>query len=218
MPDPVNSNSDDDSESYGEDGDDSEGYGEDGNDSEGYGEDGNDSESYGENGDDSESYGEDADNEASQGDLSKEIRRPRRERRPPERYAAGANLALKAASQISDMPSATEALKSEDADYASSWSREYHRQICRDQRYVRRHLDQAVKRTGIETSEGTARAVSSTREEGVMDLLYIRKSRAWIQPIVFGHVSEFHHIRVKTNLEAAGMCIWSYTMHLIAGI
>jgi DNA segregation ATPase FtsK/SpoIIIE, S-DNA-T family len=92
MPDPVNSNSDDDSESYGEDGDDSEGYGEDGNDSEGYGEDGNDSESYGENGDDSESYGEDADNEASQGDLSKEIRRPKRERRPPERMRLAQTL------------------------------------------------------------------------------------------------------------------------------
>jgi hypothetical protein len=196
MPEPVNSNSDDDSESYGEDGDDSE--------------------SYGENGDDSESYGEAADNEASQGELSKEIRRPKRERSPPERYTAGANLALKAASQISDMPRATYALKSEDADYATSWTQEYHRQVCRDQRYVRRHLDQAVKRTGIETSEGTTRTVSSTTEEGVMDVLYIRRSLAWIHAIVFGHVSEFQHIRVKTNLEAARMCIWSYTMHLIA--
>jgi hypothetical protein len=203
MPEPVNSNSDDDSESYGEDGDDSE--------------------SYGENGDDSESYGEDADNEASQGDLSKEIGRPKRERRPPERYTAGAILARKATSQISaasqssDMPRATDALKSENADYATSWTQECHRQVCRDQRYVRRHLDQAVKRTGIETSEGTTRAVSSTREEVVMDVLYIRRSLAWIHAIVFGHVSEFQHIRVKTNLEAARMCTWSYTMHLIAG-
>jgi hypothetical protein len=196
MPDPVNSNSDDDSESYDEDGDDSE--------------------SYGENGDDSESYDEDADNEASQGDLSTEIRRPQRERRPPERHTAGANLALKAASQISaasqssDMPRATDALKSEDADYATSWTQEYHRQVCRDQRYVRRHLDQAVKRTGIETSGRTTRTVSSTREEGVMDVLYIiRRSLAWIHAIVFGHVSEFQHIRVKTNLEAARMRIWS---------
>jgi hypothetical protein len=47
MPEPVNSSSDDDSESYGENGDNSE--------------------SYGENGDDSESYGEDADDEDSQG-------------------------------------------------------------------------------------------------------------------------------------------------------
>jgi hypothetical protein len=52
----------------------------------------------------------------------------------------------------------------------------------------------------------------------MMDVLYIRRSLAWIHAIVFGHVSEFHHIRVKTNLEAARMCIWSYTMHLIAGI
>jgi hypothetical protein len=52
----------------------------------------------------------------------------------------------------------------------------------------------------------------------VMDVLYIRRSFAWIHAIVFGHVSEFQHIRVKTNLEAARMCIWSYTMHLIAGI
>jgi hypothetical protein len=51
-----------------------------------------------------------------------------------------------------------------------------------------------------------------------MDVLYIRRSLAWIHAIVFGHVSEFPHIRVKTNLEAARMCIWSYTMHLIAGI
>jgi hypothetical protein len=195
MADPVNSNSDDDSESYGEDGDDSESYGEDGDDSEIYGENRDDSESYGEDADDSESYGEGADNEASQGDISREIRRPKRERRPPERYTAGANLALKvasqisAASQISDLPRATDSLKSEDADYATSWSREYHRQVCRDQRYVRRHLDQAVKRTGIETSEGTTRTVSSTREEGVMDVLYIRRSLAWIHAIVFGHVS-----------------------------
>jgi hypothetical protein len=96
MPEPVNSNSDDDYEICGEGADDSE--------------------SYGENGDDSESYGEDADSEASQGDLSTEIRRPKRERRPPERYTAGANLAQKAASPSSDMPSAMEALKSEDAD------------------------------------------------------------------------------------------------------
>jgi hypothetical protein len=64
MPDPVNSNSDDDSESYGEDGDDSE--------------------SYGENSDNSESYGENADDEDSQGDISTEIRRPKRQRRPPK--------------------------------------------------------------------------------------------------------------------------------------
>jgi hypothetical protein len=96
VPDPVNSNSDDDSESYGENGDNSE--------------------SYGENGDDSESYGENADNKDSQGDLSTEIRRPKGQRRPPERYTAGANLALKAASPSPDMPSAMEALKSEDAD------------------------------------------------------------------------------------------------------
>jgi hypothetical protein len=50
-----------------------------------------------------------------------------------------------------------------------------------------------------------------------MDVLYIRRSLAWIHAIVFGHVSEFQHIRVKTNL-AANMCIWGYTMHLIAGI
>jgi hypothetical protein len=80
MPDPVNSTSDDDSESYGEDGDDSE--------------------SYGENGDDSESYGENADDEDSQGDLSTKIRRPKRQRRPPERYTAGASLALKATPQL----------------------------------------------------------------------------------------------------------------------
>jgi hypothetical protein len=86
MPDLVNSNSDDDSESYGEDGDDYESYGENGD----------NSESYGENGDDSESYGENADDEDSQGDISTEIRRPKRQRRPPERYTAGANLALKA--------------------------------------------------------------------------------------------------------------------------
>jgi hypothetical protein len=49
-------------------------------------------------------------------------------------------------------------------------------------------------------------------------VLYIRRSLAWIHAIVFGHVSEFQHIRVKTNLEAARMCTWSYTMHLIAGI
>jgi hypothetical protein len=52
----------------------------------------------------------------------------------------------------------------------------------------------------------------------LMDVLYIRRSLARIHAIVFGHVSEFQHIRVKTNLEAARMCIWSYTMHLIAGI
>jgi hypothetical protein len=52
----------------------------------------------------------------------------------------------------------------------------------------------------------------------LMDVLYIRRSLAWIHAIVFVHVSEFQHIRVQTNLEAAGMCIWSYTMHLIAGI
>jgi hypothetical protein len=52
----------------------------------------------------------------------------------------------------------------------------------------------------------------------VMDVLYIRRSLAWIHAIVFGHVSELQHIRVKTNLEAARMCMWSYTMHLIAGI
>jgi hypothetical protein len=52
----------------------------------------------------------------------------------------------------------------------------------------------------------------------LMDVLYIRRSLAWIHAIVFGHVSEFQHIRVKTNLEAARMCISSYTMHLIAGI
>jgi hypothetical protein len=38
-----------------------------------------------------------------------------------------------------------------------------------------------------------------------MDVLYIRRSLAWIHAIVFGHVSEFQHIRVKTNLEAARM-------------
>jgi hypothetical protein len=52
----------------------------------------------------------------------------------------------------------------------------------------------------------------------LMDVLYIRRSLAWIHAIVFGHMSEFQHIRVKTNLEAARMCIWSYTMHLIASI
>jgi hypothetical protein len=31
-----------------------------------------------------------------------------------------------------------------------------------------------------------------------MDVLYIRRSLAWIHAIVFGHVSEFQHIRVKT--------------------
>jgi hypothetical protein len=73
-------------------------------------------------------------------------------------------------------------------------------------------------RTAIETSEGTTRTVSSTREEGAMDVLYIRRSLPRIHAIVFGHVSEFQHIRVNTNLEAARMCIWSYTMRLIAGI
>jgi hypothetical protein len=52
----------------------------------------------------------------------------------------------------------------------------------------------------------------------LMDVLYIRRSLASIHAIVFGHVSEFQHIRVKTNLEAARMCLWRYTMHLIAGI
>jgi hypothetical protein len=42
-----------------------------------------------------------------------------------------------------------------------------------------------------------------------MDVLYVRRSLAWIHAIVFEHVSEFQHIRVKTNLEAASMCIWS---------
>jgi hypothetical protein len=51
-----------------------------------------------------------------------------------------------------------------------------------------------------------------------MDVLYIRRSLSWIYAIVFGHVSEFEHIRVKTNLEAARMCIRSYAMHLMAGI
>jgi hypothetical protein len=41
-----------------------------------------------------------------------------------------------------------------------------------------------------------------------MDVLYIRRSLAWTHAIVFGHVSEFQHIRVKTNREAARMCIW----------
>jgi hypothetical protein len=117
MPDPVNSNSDDDSESYGEDGDDSESYGENGD----------NSESYGENGDDSESYGENADDEDSQGDISTEIRRPKRQRRPQKRYTAGANLALKAASQSSDMPSAMEALKSEGAD---KWMEAIHSELA----------------------------------------------------------------------------------------
>jgi hypothetical protein len=75
-----------------------------------------DSERYGEDGADSERHDDDDDNEDSQGDLSTEIRRPRCKRSPPERYTAGANIALKAASQSTDMPSATEALKSEDAD------------------------------------------------------------------------------------------------------
>jgi hypothetical protein len=52
----------------------------------------------------------------------------------------------------------------------------------------------------------------------MMDVLYIRKSLEWIHAIVFGRVSEFQYIRVKANLEAARMCIWSYTMHLIAGL
>jgi hypothetical protein len=85
-------------------------------DAESYSEDGADSESYSEDDADSESYGDDDDNEDSQGDLSTEIRRPKRKRRQPERYTAGASIALKAASQSSDMPSATEALKSEDAE------------------------------------------------------------------------------------------------------
>jgi hypothetical protein len=50
-----------------------------------------------------------------------------------------------------------------------------------------------------------------------MDVLYIRRSLAWIRAIVFGHVSEFQHIRVKTNLEAARTCTRSYIVHLIAG-
>jgi hypothetical protein len=37
-----------------------------------------------------------------------------------------------------------------------------------------------------------------------MDVLYIRRSLAWIHAIVFGHVSEFPTgLWVKTNLEAA---------------
>jgi hypothetical protein len=84
MPEPVSSASEvDDYESYGDD------Y-----------------ESCGDDGADSESYGVEDDNEDSQGDLSTEIRRPKRKRRPPERYTAGASIALKAASQSSDMPSA----------------------------------------------------------------------------------------------------------------
>jgi hypothetical protein len=41
----------------------------------------------------------------------------------------------------------------------------------------------------------------------MMDVLYIRRSLAWIRAIVFGHVSELQHIRVKTNMEAARICI-----------
>jgi hypothetical protein len=52
----------------------------------------------------------------------------------------------------------------------------------------------------------------------LVDVLYIRRFLAWIHALVFGHVSEFQHIRVKTNLEAARTRIWSYAMHLIAGI
>jgi hypothetical protein len=86
-----------------------------------------DSESYSEDGDDSESYGDDDDNEVPQGDLSTEIRRPKRKRRQPERYTAGASIALKATSQSSDMPSATEALKSEDAD---KWMEAIHSELA----------------------------------------------------------------------------------------
>jgi hypothetical protein len=35
-----------------------------------------------------------------------------------------------------------------------------------------------------------------------MDVLYIRRSLAWIRATVFGHVSEFQYIRVKASLEA----------------
>jgi hypothetical protein len=107
MPEPVTSNSADDYDRYGEGADDSE--------------------RYGENGDDSESCGDDAGSEDSQGDSPTETRRPKRERRPPERYTACANLALKAASRSSDMPSAMEALKSEDAD---KWMEAIHSELA----------------------------------------------------------------------------------------
>jgi hypothetical protein len=43
------------------------------------------------------------------------------------------------------------------------------------------------------------------RKSALMDVLYIRRSLTGIRAIVFRHVSEFQHIRVKTNLEAARM-------------
>jgi hypothetical protein len=52
---------------------------------------------------------------------------------------------------------------------------------------------------------GRMAIVSNRGGERLIDVLYIRRSLAWINAIVFGHVSEFQHIRVKTNLEAARM-------------
>jgi hypothetical protein len=136
MPEPVSSTSDvddydcydddydcydDDYESYGD------GYGSYGEGYESYGDDGADSESYGDDGADSESYGVEDDNEDSQGDSSTEIRRSKRKRRPSERYTAGASTALKVPSQSSDMPSATEAMKSEDAD---KWIEAIHSELA----------------------------------------------------------------------------------------
>jgi hypothetical protein len=119
MPEPVSSTSDvDDYESYD---DDYESY------DDCYGSYGEGYESYGDDGADSESYGVEDDNEDSQGDLSTEIRRSKRKRRPSERYTAGASTALKVASQSSEMPSATEAMKSEDAD---KWIEAIHSELA----------------------------------------------------------------------------------------
>jgi hypothetical protein len=49
-----------------------------------------------------------------------------------------------------------------------------------------------------------------------MDVLYIHRSPERRHVIVFGHMSEFQLIRVKTNLEAARTFIRSYILHLIA--